>query len=447
MPSDATTDFGRRIIPQVDGGANHPPKFLPPNNSAHLGRSRSSFGTDENRIMRRNSAQINADRLGGQGPLPNDYYTQKSADRASGSRKLLVTPNSEYPAGSTGDPFEDPAIRKKRKRIRRRRIFLALFVIVLALVGITAYWAWSTYNDLKNSIQRVPALSSMLSSSDAEIFLIVGNDSRSAEAEESDVEGARADTIMLLVHSSAGVDSLISIPRDTRVLLPAFTDQLGNFGMPGQEIDPMYAKINAAYSYGGPELLVRAVEDLTRQKVDHYAELGFDGLTSLIDAVGGINLCYDDDVDDNDSGMQWEAGCHDVDGGEALAYSRMRHQDPEGDIGRAKRQRNVIHELAGKVMQVKNDGKPTNLWNINPLLDIAHSGLKTIKFDERTSPQDMLHFATYFQNATGANGYQDVIPIENPIGYDAALGSVVIVDDDAVKDYFLQLIDGEIGGK
>src|SRR4029079_11859828 len=93
-------------------------------------------------------------------------------------------------------------------------------------------------------------------------------------------------------------------------------------------------------------------EGLTGLTVDHYAEIGMAGVEQIVDAVGGVNLCHDADVNDADSGMVWVAGCHDVDGTQALAFARMRKADPTGDVGRALRQRQLI----GAVMA---QGKPS----------------------------------------------------------------------------------------
>ncbi|MDR1448580.1 MAG: LCP family protein [Candidatus Ancillula sp.] len=328
---------------------------------------------------------------------------------------------------------------KSRKFILRRikRIIGLVLVVLLLFVGAIAYWLIDTYSTLKSSIIRTDALSMMKDNSAASTFLIVGNDGRSAEA-QSDVEGARADTIMLLIHT-ATKDSLISIPRDTMVELPPFIDKNGIFAHPGEEVEEVWAKINAAYSYGSAKLLVETVEDLVGLKIDHYAEVGFDGIAQLTDALGGINLCYDQEVNDHDSGMVWTPGCKDVNGAEALAYSRMRHQDPLSDIGRMLRQRTVVQKLAAKSTELVTSGNLGNLWNIFKLKEVAKSALGTLTFDENTSITDMYKFITYFKSATSPSGYMDTIPIEDADYYNSVLGSVIKVDKDDVKNFIIEL--------
>ncbi len=163
-------------------------------------------------------------------------------------------------------------------------------------------------------------------------YLIVGSDKRQEEAVNDGTEGERADTIMLLQVPESGTPALVSLPRDSYVEIP----------------DYGYSKINSSYSLGGPELLVQTVENLSGMTVDHYLEVSMFGVQDLVEAVGGVNLCLDYDVQDELSGLTWQAGCHDVDGATALAFSRMRYADPMGDIGRTMRQRQVVGKVIDK---------------------------------------------------------------------------------------------------
>src|SRR5690606_431197 len=107
-------------------------------------------------------------------------------------------------------------------------------------------------------------------------YLIVGSDSRDGWKADG-TEGARTDTIVVLHQPVAGAPALISIPRDSYVSIPGHDDN----------------KINAAFAYGGPALLVETVELLTGLTIDHYVEVGFTGVSSVVDALGGVELCYD----------------------------------------------------------------------------------------------------------------------------------------------------------
>ncbi|WP_257210673.1 LCP family protein [Actinomyces ruminis] len=175
---------------------------------------------------------------------------------------------------------------RKNKRRHPLRWVAAVLVILLALVGARAAWL---VHDVNSKLQRVEALSGA-DATPGETWLIVGSDSRADGAVADNTEGARADSIMLLHKAPGGQASLTSLPRDTFVEIPGYG---GN-------------KINAAYSYGGPTLLVSTVEQLTGLTIDHYVEVGMGGVSSMVDAVGGINVCLDYDVNDADSGLVWD---------------------------------------------------------------------------------------------------------------------------------------------
>ena len=101
-------------------------------------------------------------------------------------------------------------------------------------------------------------------------------------------------------------------------------------------------KINAAYAFGGPKLLVQTVEHATGVRVDDYVEIGFTGFVDVVDAVGGITVCPKTSINDPKAGnLKMKRGCQEVDGHTALDYSRSR-AFPLGDITRAQHQREVI---------------------------------------------------------------------------------------------------------
>jgi LCP family protein required for cell wall assembly len=190
------------------------------------------------------------------------------------------------------------------------------------------------------SLQKMPASSAVAVEDTAGTnWLLVGSDSREGLTLEEQQqlhtgqdEGAqRTDTIML-VHISNSGTTLVSLPRDSYVYIPEHTDLEGNLQ------EQRRNKLNAAYSQGGPPLLVETVEFNTGLKIDHYMEIGFKGIRDLTDAVGGVDICVPQDYNDEKSNLNVKAGCQELDGVTALAYVRMRYADPKGDIGRIERQ-------------------------------------------------------------------------------------------------------------
>ena len=203
-----------------------------------------------------------------------------------------------------------------------------------------------------DSVGRVPNVSAHLSpgGSVIENFLLVGSDSRAgadpsaADAggigTEADVSGHRSDTIMILRRDkSTGDASLLSIPRDLWVQVP---------GHDGKR------RINSAFN-DGPEVLVQTLQQELGLPIQHYVEIDFSGFKSLVDALGGVQICVNYATRDVSTGLNiTEPGCHILDGVQALAYARSRHyeefredeqwhEDPASDIGRTKRQQQFVN--------------------------------------------------------------------------------------------------------
>ncbi|MGN8245671.1 LCP family protein [Cellulomonas soli] len=297
-------------------------------------------------------------------------------------------------------------------------LIVGALVLVLALAWPIGLAIWA--NGL---VQHTSALSGA-PDTPGTTYLLTGSDSRADGAiAEDGTEGARTDTILVLHVPDSGPAALISLPRDTLVDVP----------------DNGQAKLNAAFAWGGAPLLVRTVEGLTGLTVDHYAEIGMAGVEQVVDAVGGVELCYDSDVNDADSGMVWTAGCHQVDGVQALAYARMRKADVEGDIGRAKRQRALISAVTGAV-------SPSQLL-LNPGKQVAliRSGTGALTVDDGSDAIDLVRLALAFKAANGPGGITGTPPIVS-LDYRPGdgLGSTVLLDPDATPTFFAAIADGSL---
>ena len=303
-----------------------------------------------------------------------------------------------------------------RPRRRKKRRWPLVTLVVILLIA-----AWPTYLlfDANSHLKRIDALSGAAGTSGT-TYLLAGSDSRSDGSVPDDTEGQRADSIMLVHVAPNGQTSNISLPRDTYVEIPGYG----------------WDKINAAYSYGGPTLLVQTVEQLTGLTVDHYAEIGMGGVSTIVDAVGGVNLCYDLTVNDERSELNWEAGCHDADGKTALAFARMRYSDPLGDIGRAQRQRQVVSKTVSKAMQ------PATLINPSSALRVERAGASAFTVDEDSSVLDVGKLVLAFRSAQNS-GMTGVPPIED-LGYSTSAGSAVLLEDTTAPDFFAKLRAGTL---
>lgn len=236
-------------------------------------------------------------------------------------------------------------------QFRRYARLLATICAVVILLGSGA--AWATVRHYADQVQRIDAFGEQRdtpASGDPLTFLVVGSDSREGLSDRQvrrlhtgwDVYGQRTDTMMLAHISRDGGVSVVSLPRDSLVTIPAHTDENGQQQADRQD------KLNSAYAYGGAPLLVQAVEGATGLRIDHYLEIDFAGFVSMVNALGGVEVCLPADVYDPPSGLQLPAGRSTLKGRDALAYVRAREFDPTADIGRMKRQQGFVASMVHK---------------------------------------------------------------------------------------------------
>jgi LCP family protein required for cell wall assembly len=219
-------------------------------------------------------------------------------------------------------------------------------LLVVANVGALAVlWAVNTGQDVLALARTDDDVVSELSkpSGDSLTFLVVGSDSREGLDDLSffgPAGGERGDVVMLVrLDQAMGNARMLSIPRDLWVDIP------GNG--PG--------RINAAYAYGGPSLMVRTIRENLGIEVNHYVEVDFVGFSSMIDELGGLEMTFPYPARDNFSGLSVEAGTQILDGDQALAFARSRkYQEYQNggwvsvdasDIGRTQRQQEVVRAI------------------------------------------------------------------------------------------------------
>ncbi len=288
--------------------------------------------------------------------------------------------------------------RPRRKR-RAPRLLLALVLAwVLFLVAIPLY-AWS-------QIQKVDATpdGDRPGQQPGTTYLLVGSDSREdlseaqrAELTTGDAAGGRTDTILLL-HTGSGPTLLMSIPRDSLVDIP------GN----GR------TKINAAYAFGGPQLLVQTIEQNTGIRIDDYVEVGFGGLVDVVDALGGVEICPEEALQDKDSGLDVEAGCQNADGPTALAFARNRKSFATGDIQRVQNQREVIGSIGQKARS------PLTVLNPVRYARVGTSAASSLRIGEDVGPIALARFALALSSAMGGNGLNCTVPVQDfEVNWDA----------------------------
>jgi len=286
-----------------------------------------------------------------------------------------------------------------------------------------------------SSLEKIPvAPNAALADTAGTNWLLVGSDSREgltkAERKElhtgKDEGSQRTDTIMLIHVDDNGKPTLVSLPRDSYVTIPA------HVGLDGVAIEDRRNKINTAYGKGGAPLLVETVERNTGLHIDHYMEIGFKGIRDITDAVNGVNMCVPADVTDENSGLNLLAGCQELDGKDALAYVRMRYADPKGDLGRIERQQQFLSSV------MKKAATPAVLLNPLSMWQLVDAGTESVNVGEGDSVIDIAKLARAMRALSNGNGTLTTVPVSQTDANTAA-GSSVIWDEVAARELFVSL--------
>ena len=354
---------------------------------------------------------------------PSSGTGHQKARRTSGSSKTTLRPAAAAAPvkndwGNSNNRNMRNGTALVRKHPVRKFVIILLLVLLLALVVLAGGgWFW-----INGKLTRDKMLTDT-PGSEATTWLLLGSDQRDGSpgaGQDASITGFRTDTILVLTKPRHGAASLISVPRDSLV-----------------KQDGDYMKINAVAYTSGYRALTGQIEDITGHKVDHVALIRFGGLSKVVDALGGVRLCYDADVNDPNSGMVWSRGCHQADGGMALAFTRMRYSDPKGDFGRAERQRQAISAISAKALQ------PSVMLNPSRAGKVLSAGLDALVVDERANPIDLVRMVLAFRSASSSNGVTGSVYWTDPDYYPGGgIGSTVLLDQARNTDLFNQLAQG-----
>ena len=291
-----------------------------------------------------------------------------------------------------------------------KKILLMFFsLLAVTTIGLGAYGLTilnQSTNTLSKTFKGIGDENNVIAENKPMTILLMGVDTGSGSREDQWV--GNSDTMILVtVNPQTRETTIMSLERDI----------LTNITQDGETVQ---AKLNAAYAQGGAELAIETIQDLMNIHIDRYAMINMKGLVQLVDKVGGItvNNPFDFDISIEENEPEYTAkippGRQEIDGEQALVYSRMRYQDPEGDYGRQKRQREVIEKIIKKVLTL--DG----LSNYQGIIEAVSDNMQTnISLDTNSLMQLM--------------GYRDAlknIRMEQLKGEDATLadgGSYQIV--------------------
>ncbi|HEY2493131.1 MAG TPA: LCP family protein [Paenibacillus sp.] len=192
-----------------------------------------------------------------------------------------------------------------------------------------------------------------LKDKDSFTILVMGVDQRENDRGRSDT------MIVLTVNPVKKSVLMFNIPRDTR------TEIVGH----GTK-----DKINHAYAFGGISMSIQTVEEFLNVPIDYYIKMNMEGFIQIIDLLGGVEV--NNPYAFNMQGHAFQQGELQLNGAEALLYSRMRYDDPKGDLGRNIRQREIIQKMISNGLQV------SNIVHIQSMLKEVGDNVKTdINFD------------------------------------------------------------------
>ncbi|WP_157119908.1 LCP family protein [Nocardia fusca] len=363
---------------------------------------------------------------GGKPHPPTHAPTQRpvpyrEGDHAPTQRPAPYRDGRRRPPPTGNPPGRRPAAPPPRRPRRKRHIGRWFLAILLALLALLVY----AVVKLDGSLTRIDALTDYedrVGNTAGTNWLLVGSDSRAGLSEEQtsglatggEVGDPRTDTIILVHVPPSGRTTLVSLPRDSYVDIPGY----------GQD------KLNASFAFGGAPLLTETVEIATGLHIDHYAEIGFAGFAGVVDALGGIDICVPQAINDPLAGIDLPAGCQELNGPQALGFVRSR-ATALADIDRMNNQRLFLSALLEKATSTATLANPFALW---PMLSNATGSLTVDKGD---------HIWDLARLAWALRG--DTLATTVPVGgfTDTDSGNVLLWADPDASRFFEALADGD----
>jgi LCP family protein required for cell wall assembly len=297
-------------------------------------------------------------------------------------------------------------------------IITLLVLANIALVGVL-YFVQVGENALAEADTNTDVTGVLDESTGDLTFLVVGSDSREGLDDLTNfgaAGGERSDVIMMVRLDTEGRAQMLSVPRDLWVDIPG----------KGKN------KINAAYAFGGPQLLIETLKQELGVEINHYVEIDFVGFMNLVDEVGGIDIFFPNPARDKSSGLNVDAGMQRLNGKQALAYARSRkYQELQNgkwvgvdanDIGRTMRQQEVIRAIMSELKS------PSSVADAG---GIATSMARYMTIDSRLADASVAELFWQFKGILGGDIEGSTLPVVG--GTEKGL-SVVYADEPAASD-------------
>ena len=303
--------------------------------------------------------------------------------------ELDPTPDHQVDAITSDDlpvrvtsPSQPPKRRgRTKKRYRVLTVVTAAVVTLGLVVGLGSAYFYRHLNDnidYQNYDRQLTNRPDKVTVADAPHeplnILVMGSDTREGGGNNIDGltgGGERSDTTIMF-HLSADRTFAygISIPRDSLVERPECLDADGATIAGSDE-----SMWNEAFAVGGPACTMQQFEQLTGVRLDNYVKVDFNGFRDMVDAIGGVEVCIPEAIEDPAHGINIPAGTREIEGKEALNYVRARYTLGDGsDLGRIKRQQAFMSAMAGKLVSA---GTLTRVDRVLGFLDAATKSLQT----------------------------------------------------------------------
>ncbi|WP_132879495.1 LCP family protein [Tamaricihabitans halophyticus] len=390
-------------------------------------------------------------------PRGADAPTQPGGRPVQPNRQQRATVRPVEPDPPTGGGGgRRPPPGKKRKRsgmgpIRGAKIALAL---VSALIMTVTGYAWATLNGLTDGMTLADVIGSEgggeMPADGAIDILLVGMDSRTdaqgnplpekvlRELRAGVSDGETNTDTLILVHipNDGSKATAISLPRDTYVDIPGYGQHKLNSAYARakatarnelqQEGVADSSELEVRSNQEGAKNLIGTVEQLTGTTIDHYAEVNLLGFSEITKAVGGVEVCLNEPVQEEYSGANFQAGVQTISGAKALSFVRQRHGLPRGDLDRIVRQQVFMAGLAQRILSA---GTLADQGKLNELIEAMK---KSVVLDQGW---DILGFAQRMRGLTGGQIEFDTIPIENMELYTPEDGVALEVDPARVQEF------------
>lgn len=289
----------------------------------------------------------------------------------------------------------------KKKKSTTFKIIITILILLLVLIIGLVIFAFAKFHSLNNSINEPldrdhsQLRQKNLKDGDPMTVVLYGIDDDAQRHQEN--LGQRSDSIVLMsINPKDNKTVMVSVPRDTK------TEIVGHNST---------EKLNHAYAYGGPKMAVHSLEKLMDVPVDHYIAINMDGVKTVIDNLGGVNITSDTTftTTGTEGKYNFEQGkSYKMDGKQALAYMRARKEEGAGgDGGRQLRQQQVITSVAKEAFSMNSVTKLNDIFKAaqdNLKTDLSFMELNKFKSDYDNAQDNVERLTIDGQNGQGDDG-------------------------------------------